>query len=91
MSTHNAGEHSQMIYTENSAAPAHHAKVRLDDLHKLAQKLKDFSDQKDKLNQNCPQIPRWAYKIAKKGIQDGEGSYSVDQQIAEVRPDDPKK
>lgn len=45
----------------------------------LTERLKYFSEQKDKLNQTCPQIPKWAYKIAKKGIKDGEGNYEVDQ------------
>lgn len=47
----------------------------------LTEKLKYFSEQKDKLNQTCPQIPRWAYNIAKRkrGIKDGEGDYAVDK------------
>lgn len=45
----------------------------------LTEKLRLFSDQKSKLNDDCPQIPWWAYKIAKKGIEAGEGDYSVDQ------------
>jgi len=45
----------------------------------LTEKLKYFSEQKDKLNQSCPQIPRWAYNIAKKGILAGEGDYTVDK------------
>src|SRR3990167_9078414 len=45
----------------------------------LTEKLKYFSEQKDKLNQTCPQIPRWAYNIAKRGIKDGEGDYVVDK------------
>lgn len=45
----------------------------------LTEKLKYFSEQKDKLNQTCPQIPRWAYDLAKKGIKDGEGDYTVDK------------
>ena len=45
----------------------------------LAQRVRDFSEQKDKLNLNCPQIPPWAYNSAKKGIVAGEGRYSVDK------------
>lgn len=45
----------------------------------LTEKLKYISEQKDKLNQSCPQVPRWAYKIARRGIKDGEGDYSVDK------------
>lgn len=46
----------------------------------LTETLKNFSEQKDHLNQTCPQIPRWAYNRAKKGIKDGEGDYMVDKQ-----------
>ncbi|MDD3437568.1 MAG: SLATT domain-containing protein [Candidatus Gastranaerophilales bacterium] len=45
----------------------------------LTEKLKYISEQKDKLNQSCPQVPRWAYNIAKKGIRDGEGDYTIDK------------
>src|SRR6266508_3385310 len=34
----------------------------------LTERLKYYSDQNDKLNQSCPQIPRWAYNIAKRSI-----------------------
>jgi hypothetical protein len=44
----------------------------------LTDRLKQFSEQKDKLNQSCPQIPSWAYKIARKGIEGGEAGYTVD-------------
>ena len=47
--------------------------------HLLADKLKDLSEQRDRLNRECPQIPRWAYKRAKKGIEEGEASYEVDK------------
>lgn len=46
----------------------------------LTDKLKHFSEQKDKLNQSCPQIPRRAYKKARKGISSGEGHYAVDDE-----------
>lgn len=45
----------------------------------LAEKIAHLSEQKDKLNQTCPQIPPWAYAIAKRGIKAGEGSYSIDK------------
>lgn len=47
----------------------------------LTERLKYFSEQKDKLNQSCPQVPYWAYKAAKKGIAKGEASYAVDQKV----------
>jgi len=46
----------------------------------LTDKLKHFSEQKDKLNQSCPQIPRRAYMKARKGIREGEAQYLVDKQ-----------
>jgi hypothetical protein len=45
----------------------------------LTEKLKYFSEQKDRLNEGCPQIPPWAYSRAKKGIADGESAYVVDK------------
>ena len=47
----------------------------------LTEKLKYFSEQKDKLNQSCPQIPRFAYMIARKGIKNGEGEYEIDKEV----------
>jgi len=46
----------------------------------LTERLKHLSEEKDKLNQNCPQIPPWAYNRAKKGIEEGEANYRVDAQ-----------
>jgi len=45
----------------------------------LTEKLKTLTDQKDKLNLSCPQIPHWAYKAGKKGIEAGEADYRVDK------------
>jgi len=45
----------------------------------LTEKLKYLSELKDNLNQSCPQIPRLAYKFAKRGIIGGEGKYKVDR------------
>lgn len=46
----------------------------------LESKLKDLSGQRERLNRDCPQIPKWAYKKAKKGIEDGEANYVVDKE-----------
>lgn len=46
----------------------------------LTERLKNFSELKNKFNQSCPQVPQWAYNIAKRGIKEGEGSYSVDKE-----------
>jgi hypothetical protein len=45
----------------------------------LTERVKYFSERKDKLNEDSPQIPRLAYRAAKKGIQKGEGTYKVDR------------
>jgi hypothetical protein len=45
----------------------------------LTERLKWLSEQKDELNRKCGQIPRWAYKKAKKAIESGEASYAVDR------------
>jgi hypothetical protein len=44
----------------------------------LTIQLKDFSEKKDNLNQSCPQTPRLAYWLAKRGITAGEGQYKID-------------
>ena len=44
----------------------------------LSDKLKSYSEERDRLNRDCPQPPPWAYKKAKKGIEEGETDYKVD-------------
>lgn len=51
----------------------------------LTERLKNFSNQKGKLNQGSPQIPWWAYQIAKRGIKAGEGSYEVDKDESSIK------
>ena len=51
----------------------------------LTERLKHYSDQKGKLNQSSPQIPWWAYQIAKRGIKAGEGSYEVDKDDSSMK------
>jgi len=38
-----------------------------------------LSSERDGINEVSPQIPRWAFKKARKGIEGGESKYSVDQ------------
>lgn len=45
----------------------------------LTQKLRDLSEEKNRLNRECPQVPRFAYLQARKGIQEGEAGYEVDR------------
>ena len=50
-----------------------------DSIQELTKQLKELAKQRDELNQNSPQIPRWAYKKAKKGIEEGEAEFKVDK------------
>jgi hypothetical protein len=52
---------------------------RTDDEAILADTLTQLSEHKSKLNQACPQIPTFAYKKAKKGIKEGEGTFKADR------------
>ncbi len=45
----------------------------------LSEKIKQFSEQKNRLNRASPQIPWWAYQLAKKGILAGEGQFEIDK------------
>ncbi len=45
----------------------------------LLAKLKNLSDERDRLNRECPQGPKWAFRKARKGIEDGEANYKVDE------------
>ncbi len=45
----------------------------------LTDKLKNLSGEKDSLNESSPQVPSWAYYLAKRGILAGEGCYEIDK------------
>lgn len=45
----------------------------------LSAEVKALSLEKERLNADCPQIPGWAYKRAKKGIEAGEALHAVDK------------
>jgi len=47
----------------------------------LTEKLKYYSEQKDRLNSDAPQTPWFAYPIAKRGIEKGEADYIVDKVV----------
>jgi hypothetical protein len=48
----------------------------------LTSKLRELVDRKNDLNSNSPQIPQWAYKEAKAGIEAGEAKFRVDTEPA---------
>jgi len=45
----------------------------------ITKQLKELAKQRDELNQDSPQIPRWAYKKARKGIEEGEADYRINK------------
>jgi len=45
----------------------------------LKHKLDDYTEQRDRLNRESPQVPKFAYNKAKKGIEEGEATYKVDE------------
>jgi len=45
----------------------------------LTAQLKSLVAEKDELNKSSPQIPRSAYRSAKKGIESGEAGFNVDR------------
>lgn len=44
----------------------------------LTDLVKRLGTERDRLNESSPQIPRWAFLMAKKGIAAGEADYAVD-------------
>lgn len=46
----------------------------------LTSKLRELIERKNKLNNGSPQIPPWAYKLAKAGIAAGEANFKVDEE-----------
>lgn len=45
----------------------------------LSERVKEISDEKNRLNRSSPHIPNSAYKAAKKAIEEGQGNYAVDK------------
>lgn len=56
---------------------------REESINVLEENLKSFSAERDRLNRESPQPPWWAYKKAKKGIEEGEAEYIVDKKSVE--------
>ncbi|UCH11899.1 MAG: SLATT domain-containing protein, partial [Candidatus Omnitrophota bacterium] len=40
--------------------------------------LKELSKERDKLNKESSQIPKWAFQKARRGIQEGEATYAFE-------------
>ena len=50
----------------------------LKDDKQIMSQIKELNDERNKLNQNSPIIPRWAYERGKRGIERGEADHKVD-------------
>ena len=46
----------------------------------LTERLRTYSEERDKFNRECPQPFKWSYKAAKKAILEGESEYFVDKE-----------
>lgn len=46
---------------------------------KIVESLKKLNDRRNELNLESPQIPKWAFKKARKGIEEGEAEYKIDK------------
>ena len=45
----------------------------------LTHKLNSLSEERDRSNRECPQVPRFGYLAARKGIKEGEANHEVDR------------
>ena len=62
----------------NRARIFHEIDIELHSEDELLTTLKNLSKRRDKLNMLSPLIPNWAFKRARKGIEEGEADYKVD-------------
>ena len=46
----------------------------------VIERLRTLGTERDKLNKASPQIPRWAFRRARKSIEAGEAAYALDSQ-----------
>jgi len=69
---YNALQNETRIYREIELASISQQQTSIE-------KLNNLSTRRDKLNQTSLQIPGFAFRIARKGIADGEADYSIDK------------
>jgi len=76
-SHHNAG--NQYNTLRNSARIFSEIYLNMDkNSENILKKMEKMNDKRNILNEKSPQIPRWAFKKARRGIKEGEASYEVD-------------
>ena len=49
-----------------------------DDDAELTKRLAELNEERDSLNAEAPQIPSWAFRRARRGIEEGEATYATD-------------
>ncbi|PIR85045.1 hypothetical protein COU15_02625 [Candidatus Kaiserbacteria bacterium CG10_big_fil_rev_8_21_14_0_10_45_20] len=73
---HNAGNRYNSL--KNRARIFSEIDVDVESDEDLLVKLRTLSAERDELNEKSPQIPKWAFRKARQGIEDGEAQYKVD-------------
>ena len=58
------------------------------DVRELQKFLERLNKTRNKLNGESPQLPRWAFKRARKGLEEGTAAYAVDRALEDNRQDD---
>lgn len=73
---HNAGNRYNSL--KNRARIFSEIDIDMESDESLLAQLRRLSAGRDELNEKSPQIPKWAFRKARKGIDDGEAQYKVD-------------
>jgi len=73
---HSAGNRYNSL--KNRARIFSEIDVGIESDESLLAKLRTLSAERDELNEKSPQIPKWAFRRARQGIEDGEAQNKVD-------------
>lgn len=73
---HNAGNRYNSL--KNRSRIFGEIDVDLETNEVLLTRLRSLSAERDELNEKSPQIPKWAFRKARKGIEDGEAQYKAE-------------
>jgi len=75
-SHHNAG--NQYNALKNNARILSEIYLNVDGNNEdILKKMEKMNDKRNDLNEKSPQIPRWAFKKARRGIKEGEADYKI--------------
>ncbi len=70
---------NQYSALRNNARIFQTIKIEKIDNEKAIDELENLNNKRNELNLESNQIPKWAFKKARKGIEDGESDYKVDK------------